>query len=155
MLLLSRCCRLTITSACESPVRTTWSASQCWNSTARLPSSPQTRSCSGPFTPSTACAAAARWALRATTARLRWISATRGRARTMGGAAAGREATPASAWRTSQVFFFFFLAVEAQKFDQTWALWPAVNSIWTLLCAPFLSSFPSGQSHWDTVMLFF
>lgn len=113
--LLSRCCRSTTTYACGSPARTTWSVSRCWSLTARLPSSPPRRSCSGPFTPSTACAAAARWASRATIARLRWTSAIRGRARTTAAAAAGRGATPANAWRTSRVGFS--LAVEAQKSD--------------------------------------
>lgn len=102
-LLLSRCFLLTTTSAYGSPAKTTWSVCRCWSSTAPLPSSPPTRFCFGPSTPSTACAAAVRSASPGTTARPRSTSATQDPARTTGDAAAEREGTPASAWKTSRV----------------------------------------------------
>ena len=93
----------TTTSACESRVRTTWSVCPCWSSTAWPRLLPLTPSCSDPSTPSPASAAAVPPASPGTTVRRRSTSATRSPAEPTERVAAEREATPASALRTTQV----------------------------------------------------
>lgn len=87
----------------ESPARTTWSASRCCASTAPPPSFPRPPSCSVPSTPSQAFAAAARSASQAITARRRSTCATPTPVWTVACAPAGREGSPVSAVKTTQV----------------------------------------------------
>lgn len=97
------CCPSMTTSACVSPVRTTWSASLSWSSTARPRSSAPTPSCSAPSTPSTGCGADAPQASRATTVRRRLTSATPTPAGATGCAGAEKGATRVNAMRTTLV----------------------------------------------------
>lgn len=99
----ARFSRLMIMCACVSRVRTTWSASACSASTAPLPLSPPHPPCSGPSIPSQACAAAAQPDLLEITARLKLTCVTQTPAWMEECVLAGREATPASAERITQV----------------------------------------------------
>lgn len=106
-----RSSHLTTTCVSESRARTTWSASRCCASTARPPSSPRPPSSSGPSIPSLACAAAARWASRAITARRRSTCAIPTPAWTVACALAKKEGTPASAAKTTRVSEFDCVSV--------------------------------------------
>lgn len=101
----SRSSPSTTTCVSVSRARTTWSASRCCASTARPPSSPRPPSSSDPSIPSRACAAAARWASRAITARRRSTCATPTPAWMEACAPAKKEGTPASAVKTTRVSF--------------------------------------------------
>lgn len=107
--------RLMIMCACVSHVRTTWSASASSVSTAPLPLSPPLPHCSGPSIPSQACAAAAQLDLPEITAKLKLTCVTQTPAWMEVCALAGREATPASAERITQVRVGLCVSVRDMK----------------------------------------